>query len=115
MGHAINFQIRENNNLIPLLYDNAGNLRWGQFLTGRQTQSNSWSFTSLPLFHFEHGGRGSSCPENVLHRVLTGTRMLLTPDTVDQALELNEIFYTCQTKHMTKSTWDLGHIGMDQG
>ena len=34
--------------------------------------------------------------------------MLLTPGTVNQTFELNEMFYMCQAKHMLKSIQDLG-------
>lgn len=34
--------------------------------------------------------------------------VLLTPGTVNQIFELNEMFYTWQAKHMLKSIRDLG-------
>lgn len=33
--------------------------------------------------------------------------MLLTPATVSQTFELNEMCYICQAKHMLKSIWVL--------
>lgn len=53
-------------------------------------------------------------PEHVAPSPYRHTKMLLTPGTVSQTLELNEMFHMCQTKHMSKSPWDLGHMSTDQ-